>query len=323
MAAFSDFLSPNAPDEQDLDRVFSPPTRIHLANPSGSFSWKPFIHPYRLVDPLEGSYEEDVTRSHDLEFFGRGYPYRILGLFPSTRHLIVSSGGVRFYALGGDELGRDVAARILAGARTSLAVVVAGIAVYAFLGLSIGALAAWRRGWWDSGLMRFSELVMALPALYVLLALRAALPPDLPYWRTLLLLSGTIAAVTWPPMARGVRGLVLQLADAPFVQAARSLGCTDWQIFSEHMLPRLAGFMLAQAILAAPAFLLGEVVLSFLDVGVGGAGESWGAMLRNLRDPRVLTDFWWNLSPLALVFATLFCLNLLAGGLERDSVNDN
>jgi ABC-type dipeptide/oligopeptide/nickel transport system permease subunit len=82
------------------------------------------------------------------------------------------------------------------------------------------------------------------------------------------------------------------------------------------MVPAVSSFLLTQAAVASPVFLLGEIVLSFLDVGFRDSGESWGLMLRNLKDPRVLTDFWWNLIPLAFVFVTLLCLNLLSNSLR-------
>jgi len=93
-------------------------------------------------------------------------------------------------------------------------------------------------------------------------------------------------------------------------------------VFRRHILPALPPFLAAQSLVAAPIFLLGEVVLSFLDVGFHDGTESWGSMLRNLRDTRVLTDFWWNLSPLAMVFLAMLGLNALARGGRLDKQAD-
>jgi peptide/nickel transport system permease protein len=213
--------------------------------------------------------------------------------------------------MGTDELGRDVLARVFAGTRTSMLVVILGLMLYAALGITIGALAGLFGGWVDSLLMRLSEFVLALPALYLVLALRAVLPVHIPFIQTLFLMVGTIAAVAWPPMARGIRGLILQLRSSGHVEAARCSGGTPAHIFRRHMLPFLRPFAFSQLTVAAPIFLLGEVILSFLDIGFHDSGESWGSMLRSLKDTRVLTDFWWNLLPLAMVFLTLLCLNLL------------
>jgi peptide/nickel transport system permease protein len=252
-----------------------------------------------------------------LIFFAGGWSYRFLGFIPVSRHLVGAAPGASFYPLGADKLGRDVLSRVMAGSKTSLLVVMTGILVYGVLGLAVGAAAGLRGGWTDSLLMRFSEFVLALPALYLLLALRAVLPEKLPGWQAVLAAVGIIAAVTWPPMARGVRGLIVQLRGATFVEAARSLGCSHWQIFRRHMLPALLPFVLAQSAVAAPLFLLGEIFLSFLGAGFGEVNESWGALLRDLQDLRVITEFWWNLTPLAFVFATLLSLNVLGGRHRR------
>ena len=316
LAIGAEFIAPNSPETQNLKQFYAPPTRIHFVDREGRYHLRPFIYCYELTDSLNVSYQERTDTARPLEFFVRGHRYKLLG-WSLDRHLIGVSGDGVFYPLGTDELGRDVLARVMAGARTSLAVLLLGVGVYALLGVTIGMLAGTLGGWIDSVLMRSSEFVMALPALYLILALQALLPVRLPYWQSLLLTVGTIAAVTWPPMARGVRGLILQLRSAGYVEAARSLGSTRAGIFRRHMLPALAPFVFTQAALATPTFILGEVMLSFLGAGSESTHESWGSMLQSARDPRVVTDFWWNLTPLAFVFATLLCLNVLGNRLGR------
>jgi peptide/nickel transport system permease protein len=318
-ALLSDFLSTNPPDSQNLQMFYAPPARIHFVDKGGRIRFRPFVYRYSLTDPLNTTYKEEGGRAYPLTFFAQGYRYHLLGLIPCSIHL-ATAPGTEFYPWGSDELGRDVLARTLAGARTSLTIVVSGILVYAVLGIIFGAFAGLSGGWIDSVLMRLSEFVLALPALYLILALRAMLPARMPFAQTVLMVSGTIAAVAWPPLARAVRGQILQFGSSGFVEAAISFGCTRRQVFSRHMLPALPAVVAAQAVLAAPVFLLGEVILSFLDVGVQGSAESWGTMLRSLRDPRVMTDFWWNLAPLVLVFLTLLALNLLAGGLGKKGI---
>jgi peptide/nickel transport system permease protein len=170
--------------------------------------------------------------------------------------------------------------------------------------------------------MRFSEFVLALPAIYLVLALRSVLPMRIPFLQTLLWVVAAIAAVAWPPMARGVRGLILQVRNSTCVEAARSLGATPTHVFLHHILPSLAPFVLAQLALAAPVFLLGEIILSFLNVGFQDSGVSWGSMLQNLKDTRVITDFWWNLVPLFMVFLTLLSLNVVSSCARRREPED-
>jgi len=319
---FADFLSSNPPAMQNLEQFYHPPVRVCFAGGRETPSGRPFIYRTELKEPLDALYEENHETAYPLEFFFKGYPYRLLGLIPMDLHLVGRSRPPLYYPLGTDELGRDVLARVLAGTRTSMLVILTGLIVYAALGIAIGSCAGFFGGWVDSCLMRLSEFVLALPALYLLLAMRAVLPMRIPFAPTLFLMVGTIAAVAWPPMARGIRGLILQLKSSGYVEAARSLGATPIHILRRHMLPSLLPFVLTQLAVAAPIFLLGEVVLSFLDIGFRDSGESWGSMLRNLKDVRVLTDFWWNLLPLCMVFLTLLCLNMLSspsgGGKQED-----
>jgi peptide/nickel transport system permease protein len=312
-----DFLSPAHPDLQDLNQNFAPPSRIHFRDAQGAFHWRPFVYRMELIDLLQGTYREQQEYPYPLRLFCDGYPYRFLGFIPSSIHLLNTTTPGRFHPWGTDDLGRDVLARTLAGARSTLMVLFLGISIYGLLGVAIGALAGMAGGWMDALLRRFCEFVLALPALYLVLAVRAQLPARMPFWQTAVLTAATIAAVAWPPMARGIRGLIRQIQNAGYAEAARALGASPWQVFHRHMLPALAPFVLAQAVVAAPIFILGEVILSFLNVGFQDAAVSWGAMLRNLQDPRVLTDFWWNLAPLGFVFLTLFCLNNLGRQLAR------
>ena len=311
LSLFADFLSPNPPAMQNLDQFFHPPTRVHIFDRDGGIQ-KPFLHETKLRDPMDAAYAEDTEKAFPLQFFYKGYRYRLFGLLPWDRHLVGRNENPHFYAAGTDELGRDVWSRVLAGTRTSLMVVTLGIAIYSILGLTVGALAGIKGGWIDAILMRFSEFVLALPALYLVLALRALLPISIPFWQTLVLMVGTIAAIAWPPMARGVRGLVLQIRNSAHVEAAYALGGTPFHVFLRHILPFLRPYVLAQLAVAAPVFILGELVLSFLNVGFRDAGESWGSMLRSLKDIRVITDFYWNLVPLGMIFLTLLSLNVLS-----------
>lgn len=309
-ALLSDFLSPSAPNAQDLDQFYAPPARIHFVDSQGRFHWQPFVHRLELVDPLNAVYREANDLVFPLEFFCEGYRYRFLGFIPSSRHLFGAGNTGSFHPWGTDALGRDLLARTLAGARNSLMVMLLGITIYFMIGVTLGTIAGATGGWIDTLLMRFSEFVLALPALYLVLAVRSLLPPDLPFWQTVIITAGTIAVVAWPPLARGVRGQILQIKNADYIEAARLLGATPWHNFRRHIFPAMATSAWAQTVVAAPLFILGEVVLSFLNVGFHDSGASWGAMLRGLiQDPRILTDFWWNLSPLAFIFAALLCLN--------------
>jgi peptide/nickel transport system permease protein len=319
---FCDFLAPAPPEALNLQSFYAPPSRVHFFDAGGRLHFRPFLYRMELEDPLEVRYAERPGKPYPLTFFCGGYEYRLLGVFPARTHLVCGAEGTSFHPFGTDELGRDVLARALAGTRTSLIVVLSGLAVYAFIGMGVGLASGFCGGWIDGVLMRTSEFVMAIPALYLILAFRALLPAKIPYWQTVFLVSGTIALIAWPTMARGVRGQVLALRNSPYVEAALSFGSPRLQVMRRHILPPLVPVAAAQMMIAAPLFLLGEAVLSFLDIGFRGIAESWGAMLRNVKDPRVLTDFWWNLAPLFFIFLTILCLTVLSGQGRRRSPED-
>jgi peptide/nickel transport system permease protein len=309
ISLLSDFLSPSPPDAQDLGQFYAPPSKIRFVDAQGKFHWRPFVCRMELVDALNASYREQSDQTLSLMLFCKGYQYRFLGIIPASTHLLGTQEVGPFHPWGTDALGRDMLARTMAGARNSMMILLFGITIYFLLGVAVGACAGLAGGWIDMLLMRFSEFVLALPALYMVLAVRAFLPADMPFWQTVFLTAAVIAAVAWPPLARGVRGQILQTRTAIYVEAARTLGASRWFIFRRHLLPALAPYALAQTAVASPLFILGEVILSFLNVGFHDSGVSWGTMLRSLtQDPRTLIDFWWNLAPIVFVFATLFCL---------------
>ena len=309
-ALLSDFFSPNPPAEQDLLNAFAPPSRIHLVDSEGTMHLRPFTCRFELADPLNLTYVERTDERYPVYWFVEGYEYRLFGLLRTRTHL-AGTPGHRLLVFGADELGRDVFARTLAGASTSLSVVVVGVLVCIILGVLLGSAAGAGNPWLEALLMRFSEFVLALPAIYVILALRATLGDRSGRAEAILLTAGVIAAVTWPPLARGVRGILRQLRSSGYVEAARGLGCSEARILLKHHIPALVPYVASQSLIVAPVFLLGEIVLSFLDAGLGDTGGSWGTMLRSLRDPRILTDYRWNLSPLVFVCLTLVSINFL------------
>lgn len=318
LTLLGDFLSPSAPGTPDLRQFYAPPTRIHWVDGQGRFHWRPFVHGRELIDSLDVRYQEQHDRLFPIRLFSSGYGYKFLGIIPASRHLLTVDSPGSFHPLGTDALGRDVFARSMAGAKTTLLVLLVGIVIYFAIGVGFGAVAGMLEGWPDTILMRVSEFVLALPALYLVLALRTLIPPDMPFWQIVILTSATIASVAWPPLARGVRGLILQNSHAAYADASKLLGASRWHLFRRHLAPAMLPYALAQTVAAAPVFILGEVALSFLNVGFQGSGTSWGAMLRPLaEDPRILTDFWWNLAPLALVFITLFCTACLGERFPR------
>ncbi len=318
-ALFAPFLAPYSMEEQDRERFFHPPTPIRLRDAAGT--WRaPFVHGTTLADPLRTRYAEDPARGYPLRFLPRGAPYRLFGFIPAERHLFGVDAPGRIYLMGADQFGRDVFSRLLYGGRISLSVGLLGILITYSLGLLLGGVAGYYRGLVDNLLMRLSEIVMSIPALYLILALRAAFPDDLRSDMVYLIIILILSVVLWASLARIVRGMVLTLRENEYVAAAQALGLSSLRVIVRHILPNTASFVIVAATLSVPGYILGEVALSFLGAGIQEPVASWGNMLQQAQNIRVLTSFPWILAPGLFIFLTVLAFNFLGDGL-RDALD--
>ncbi len=199
--------------------------------------------------------------------------------------------------LGTDDYGRDVASRFLAGASWSILVGAAATALVLAIAWLIGGAAGFLGGWVDQLAMRLADLFLVLPWFYLLLGLRSLLPLSLPPRPAFALLLLTIALVSWARPARLVRGLVLTAKEAGYVHAARGFGVPAPVIFFRHVLPATFDLLATQALILLPRFILAEVSLSFLGLGLGEPDPSWGALLVPLKQAWMLDQQWWRLLP--------------------------
>jgi peptide/nickel transport system permease protein len=318
-ALFAPFLSPYAPESMDRERFYHPPQRVHWFEAPGR--WRgPFVYATRLVDPAEWSYREDRTRIVPIACFVHGDRYRWAPGCSSNLHLF-GAAEERVYVLGADAFGRDVLSRLLRGARVSLGVALVGLAISFTLGLLVGGIAGYAGGWLDSLLMRLCELLMSVPALYLLIALRSAFPVTLPSEQVYLAIVAILALIGWAGTARVVRGMVRSIRRADYVVAAEALGLGSMRIMVRHILPNTVSFVIVAATAAVPGYILAEVVLSFLGVGVQEPAVSWGNMLGQAQSLRVLTSYPWLLAaPAVAIFVTVMSFNLLGDGL-RDALD--
>ena len=231
-----------------------------------------------------------------LSFFVQGQPYRLFGLLPSRVHLFGTDSSPIFL-FGSDSYGRDLLSRILVGGQISLLAGLAGTGISLGIGLLVGVTAGFWGGWTDGLLMRLAELFMALPWIYLLFALRAFLPLAVPPASALLLVIVVIGAVGWARPARLVRSVVLSVKERDFVRAARGFGGSNLYLMRRHILPETASVLLTQAALLIPQFILAEMTLSFLGLGVPEPVPSWGNLLSSLQQYSVLASYWWMYLP--------------------------
>jgi peptide/nickel transport system permease protein len=215
--------------------------------------------------------------------------------------------------LGTDGHGRDVLSRLLYGARVSLLVGFAAAFLAVALGVLIGAVAGYAGGRADLALMRFTDVFMTIPVLFLILLVVAAYGASL--GNTILVLG----SVYWPSVARLVRGQVLTLRARDFVEAARALGVSSVRVVVRHLLPNATGVIIVQVTLAIATAILAESALSFLGLGVPPPTPSWGNMLTEGR--LHLTGAWWIATfPGIAIFLSVLAFNLTGDGL-RDALD--
>ena len=254
-----------------------------------------------------------------ISLFARGTPYRFLGLFQADRHFLTSPTA-GFFPLGTDALGRDIVSRLMHGSRISLTVGILGAMITLFLGLLIGGIAGYAGGAVDNVLMRLSEVVISIPSLYLLLALRAAFPANLTSTQVYLLIIMILAGILWAGLARIIRGLVLSIKEEDYVMSARTMGLSSLRIIRRHVLPNTLSYVIVHVTLSIPGFILGESALSVLGLGISEPQSSWGLMLAVARNYRVVNQFPWVLIPGFLIFLAILAWNFFGDGI-RDAVD--
>ncbi|MDA7926537.1 ABC transporter permease [Verrucomicrobiales bacterium] len=217
------------------------------------------------------------------------------------------------YLLGSDHLGRDIFSRILYGGRVSLAVGFLATAVSLTIGVIYGAVAGFLGGRTDSIMMRIVDILYALPFMIMVIILTTY------FGNNLWLLFVCIGAVEWLTMARIVRGQVNSLKNQEFVEAARSLGLSNWRIILRHLIPNTIGPVIVYTTLTVPAVMRLEAILSFLGLGVQPPNASWGSLIKEGAD-RMASDPGLLIYPAIIFGLTLFSLNFLGDGL-RDALD--
>ena len=221
----------------------------------------------------------------------------------------------RAHWLGTDVQGRDVWARLVYGARVSLGVGIVSQSIAVSLGITLGLLAGYYRGWIDELVMRLADVTLAFPTLLLLIAMSAALQPSMG------VVFVTIGVVGWAGMARLVRGQVLVVRDLEYVQASHALGARDPRIMLRHILPNVVGPVVIAATLGIAGAIMAEAALSFLGLGIQPPTASWGSMIADGRDLDQLRNApWTSLAPGLAIGAAVLGFNLLGDAL-RDALD--
>ncbi len=316
LVVFAGFVAPYDAATQFREHPYAPPSRVHFRDEQGHFHFRPFVYAWKNNGNF-AEYEEDTGRIMPIRFFVRGDQYTTLHILESNVHLFGVEEPAHLFVLGTDGYGRDQLSRLLFGGQISLFAGLLAAALSLALGLLCGSAGGYFGGLLDALLMRTSEVFLVLPWLYLLFAVRAFLPLRMGPAGTFLLLIAIIGAVGWTRPARLVRGIVLSAKERNYVLAARGFGATEWYLLRRHVLPQTRGVLLTQAAILIPQFILVEVTLSFLGLGVAEPVPSWGNMLSALQQYNVLSSYWWMIIPGLVLIPIFLSYYLLARSLER------
>jgi peptide/nickel transport system permease protein len=233
----------------------------------------------------------------------------------------ITSWGHNGFLLGSDDFGRDLALRLLHGGRVSMTVGAVAVLISTLIGLIVGMISGFYGGWIDNILMRFAEVISSFPFLPLAITLSGFLQGLLTQSQKLLLIMMILGVISWPGLARLIRGQILAEREKDFVLAARALGIKSGKIITRHILPNIINVVIVSMTLSYAGSLLTEAGLSFLGFGVVPPSPSWGNMLTGSQDSSVISLYWWRwfLPALAVLMAAL-SVNIVGDGL-RDAMD--
>jgi peptide/nickel transport system permease protein len=305
VATAAPWLAPNPPDQRFDTHLYAPPTRVRVFDDGPR---TPFIYQSRLVSRLERRFEEDATHPISLRWFAQG------------RLVSVEEGSGPLLVLGADSFGRDILARLLYGARATLALAAIATAAAILIGAVVGGISGYAGGAIDELLSRTADFVLVLPAIYVALALRAVMPLVLPAQTVFILLTVIFALLGWPVVARGVRAIVASERTREYALASYALGAGPSRMLLRHLLPAARSYVIVQATLLLPAFILAEATLSYVGLGFPDTVPTWGTMLQEAENVALLVEAPWMLAPAAAIFVVVLAVNLAVQGGGRAPV---
>ena len=325
VALFCEFFAPYDPEEKFIQYKLAPPTGIHIRDAQGNFHL-PFV--YKIVRSrdevtLRSTYEEDTNIRYPVRFFVRGSEYKLWGLFESDLHLYgldVPQREQGIFLFGADRLGRDMASRVIYGARISLSIGLIGVIVSLILGIIIGGISGYYGGRIDVLIQRVIEFIRSIPQIPLWMSLSAAMPATWPVIRIYFGITIILSLISWTGLARVVRGRFLAMREEDFITAARLSGSSEFRIITRHMVPSFLSYIIANLTLAIPFMIISETGLSFIGLGLRAPAISWGVLLQEAQNLRSIVFSPWVFAPAIAVIISVLAFNFLGDGL-RDAAD--
>ena len=230
-------------------------------------------------------------------------------------------GGLDGYVMGTDDLGRDVFRRLLKGGRMTMTVGAIAVIISTIIGVVVGGVSGYKGGKVDNIMMRLTEIVSSLPFLPFAIILSAIIGNSITETQRIIMIMVILGFLSWPGIARLVRGSVLAEREQEFVTAAKALGVKEWGIIFRHILPNVITVIIVNATLDFATCMLTESSLSFIGFGVTEPNATWGNMLNSARNATVIEKYWWRwVFPSIVLAISTISINCIGDGL-RDAVD--
>ena len=325
--AFAEFLAPYDPTRSayvspQQSNQLIPPRLPRIIGPDGGLRL-PYVHP--LIETrdrvtLRVTYEEDRSVSYPIRFFVRGERYKMWGLFWDDLHLWGVDGDTRLNLLGTDQKARDVFSRVLWGTRVSLSIGLLGVLITFFLAIILGTVSGYYSGPVDTVIQRVIEVIASVPTLPLWMVLSVAIPQSWNLQEVFFAITVILALLSWPGLARTVRGKVLALRETDYAIAAQLDNGSTRRVMFVHVIPGVMSHLIASLTLSVPGMILGETSLSFLGLGLHEPVVSWGVMLQDAQQLRTILFAPWLLWPVAAVVIFILAFNFMGDGL-RDAAD--
>ena len=324
IALFAQFIAPFSTERKIPKLAYAPPQTLQFWDENnGEFYFDLFVYDYStVIDTLSLKRTFTVNRERKIPvgFFVKGEPYKLFGLITLERHLIGPiDKQAPMFLLGADRLGRDLMSRIIYGTRISMSIGLVGVILSLIIGVLLGGISAYYGGTTDLIIQRVMEILRSMPTIPLWMGLAAAIPdfwsPELVYFMITIILS----VIGWTWLAQAVRGKFYSLKTEDFVIAAKLDGCSEIQVIIYHMIPSFISHIIATLTLAIPQMIIAETALSFLGIGLRPPVVSWGVLLREAQNVRVLATSPWLFLPGIAVVVAVLALNFLGDGIRDAS----